>query len=60
MLHKLCNKKLKYIKFLKRCIGVYRLTNVSPVTVWLFLELWDTIYIFTGDVGVRLLLPEDD
>ena len=38
-------KKLKYIRFLKRYIGVHHFTNISPVIVWLFLELWDTIYL---------------
>ena len=37
-------------------MGVRHSTNVSPVTGWLYLELWDIIYICTGDVGVRLLL----
>jgi len=44
-LYKLCDKKLKYIKFLKWYTGVYHFTNVSPVTVWLFLELWDSIHL---------------
>ena len=45
MLYKLCNKKLKYVKFLKRYVGFHWLTNVSPVTIRLFLELWDSIYL---------------
>jgi len=28
----------------KQYFGVYQLTNTSPVTIWLFLELWDFIY----------------
>ena len=45
VLYKLCNKKLKYIRFLKSYIGVHHFTYISPVTVWLFMELWDTVYL---------------
>ena len=42
------SKKLKYVKFLKQCIGVHHFANISPVAVWLFLELWDTVYLLVN------------
>ena len=53
VLYNLCNKRFKYVKFLKRYIGVHWLTHVSPVTLWLFVGVM-VFYLFTGDVGVRL------
>ena len=38
------SKKLKYIKFLTMyCCSPF--ANMSPVIVWLFVELWDTVYL---------------
>ena len=39
-----CVKKLKYVKFLTvYCCSPF--ANMSPIIVWLFLELWDTVYL---------------
>jgi hypothetical protein len=57
VLHKLCNKKLKYITFLKRYIGVHHFTNASPVNVWLFLELLDTIHLLVTSEHVFVAAP---
>ena len=50
------------MRFLKQYIGVHHFTNISPVTVWLFLVLWDTIYLLVTEyvfccccVGVGVL-----
>jgi len=37
------SKKLKYLKFLTVCCSS-PFANMSPVVVWLFLELWDAVY----------------
>jgi len=53
MLHKLCNKKLKYVKFLKRyiwCSLVNKYKSRYSLVVFGAMEF----YLFTGDVGVRL------
>ena len=54
---KMChtNCVIKYIKFLKRYICVHCFTN-STVSVWLFLELWDAIYLLVTSEYVFLLL----
>ena len=38
------SKKLKYVKFLTvNCCSPF--ANMNPFIVWLFLELWDTVYL---------------
>jgi len=51
------SKKLKYVKFLKRCIAVHHFANMSPVIVWLFLELWDTVYLLVTSEYVFVAVP---
>jgi hypothetical protein len=42
------SKKLKYVKFLTVfCCSPFG--NMSPVIVWLFLELWDTAYLLVTE-----------
>jgi hypothetical protein len=61
MSRKMCNaksliKNIKCVKFLKVYIGVHQLTNISPITVCWFLELWDTIYLLVTSEYVFWLL----
>jgi len=48
------SKKLKYVKFLTvyRCLPF---ANMSPV--WLFLELWDTVYLLVTSEYVFVAVP---
>ena len=50
------SKKLKYAKFLTvYCCSPF--ANMSPVIVWLFLELWDTIYLLVTSEYVFVAVP---
>ena len=52
------SKKLKYVKFLKvYCCSPF--ANMSPVIVWLFLELWGTVYLLVTSECVFVAVPWD-
>ena len=47
---------LKYVKFLTvYCCSSF--ANMSPVIVWLFLELWDTVYLLVTLQYVFVAVP---
>ena len=51
------SKKLKYVKFLTvYCCLPF--ANVSPVIVWLLLELWDTLYLLVTEITPRVEIPK--
>ena len=50
------SKKLKYVKFLTvYCRSPF--ANMSPVIVWLFLELWDAVYLLVTSEYVFVAVP---
>ena len=50
------SKKLKYVKFLTLyCCSLF--ANMSPVIVWLFLELWDTVCLLVMSEYVFVVVP---
>jgi len=51
------SKELKYVQFLNRCTGVHHFATISPVNVWLFLELWDTVYLMVTSEYVFVSVP---
>ena len=51
-----CVGKLKNVKFLTvYCCSLF--TTMSPVIVWLFLELWDTVYLLVTSEYVFVAVP---
>ena len=50
------SKKLKYVKFLTvYCCSPF--ANMSPVIVWLFLNLWDPVYLLVTSEYVFVAVP---
>jgi len=50
------SKKVKYVTFLMvYCCSPF--ANLSPVIVWLFLELWNTVYLLVTSEYVFVAVP---